>query len=137
MTDPPAEVLEKDGRLVLLCSTCAETTAHMKSKDEVTRLEEFEKKLDHIIASTGDIRREYEILDIIHVYVEPFDVNRAVLSLKEKAFRLGGDGVIFIEFDTVVYQVRMPHTGSGLMQSQLASKDRIGLSAYGTAVRFV
>jgi hypothetical protein len=137
ITDPPAEVVEKQGRLVLLCYMCSEQVASMRTHEDLSRLEAFEEKLDHVIASTGDIRREYEILEIIHVYVEPFDVSRAVLSLKDKAFRLGADGVIFIEFDTVVYKTGPAYVRPSAIQTHHHTRDRIGLSAYGTAVRFI
>ncbi len=142
--------IERNGRTILLCWDCKKKFADLTKEKENTKREEsfrtlqdkannkeaYRSKLDEITISTGDIRREYEILDVLHVFLSPFDFAEAVFCLRDQAYKLGADAIVYLEFDTVVYSTyKKRTTGMDLSKTQF-SEDHIALNAYGTAIRF-
>lgn len=75
------------------------------------------------IISTGDIKHEYDIIS----FVEAKEVD----DLKNKAIRLGANGLIFVRMNTYTYETGGTINGLGSYTSHIEN------SYYGTAVKIV
>jgi hypothetical protein len=93
--------------------------------------------MGNVILSTGDIRRDYEIIDTVFAYgsshegflksANPIEAYQKVGDvLKQNAKKKGADGIVFTTFD---YRVAVK---SGCMSSGQSFE----VFAYGTAIKF-
>ena len=117
------------------CSVCgvkpsqgAQLTDFLGRKYCEAHLAEIDKKFAKIVVSTGDIRREYDIVDIVGTRVEGVNMAPAVGQLKMDAIDMGGDGIIYLQMSTFSYETKK----AGASNIQV----HVDTLACGTVVRF-